>query len=88
MWQELPSRSLYLAMKVMAWPCWAAMSFAAVLYTAWLSAVVRASAYRNPISCWPKLHSPFADSTFIPAAYMTLRISRSSGSARLPPTIE
>ena len=44
MWQELPSRSSYLAMNVIALPCWAAISLATVLYTAWLSAVVRASA--------------------------------------------
>ncbi len=31
MWQELPSRSLYFAMKVIALPCWAAISFAAFL---------------------------------------------------------
>ena len=31
MWQELPSRSLYLAMKVIALPCWAAICLAAVL---------------------------------------------------------
>ena len=88
MWQELPSRSSYLARKVIDLPCWAAISLATVLYTAWLSAVVSASAYRKPISCWPKLHSPLADSTSSPAAYMVLRISRSSGSARAPPRIE
>ena len=88
MWQELPSRSSYLAMKVSDCPRLAAICFAAVLYTAWLSAVVSASAYRNPISCWPRLHSPLADSTSIPAPYIALRISRSSGSARPPPRIE
>src|SRR3712207_2447737 len=88
MWLELPSRSLYLARKVIDLPCWAAISLATVLYTAWLSAVVRASAYRKPISCWPRLHSPLADSTLSPAAYMVLRISRNSGSARAPPRIE
>ncbi len=31
MWQELPSRSLNFAMKVIDWPCWAAISLAAFL---------------------------------------------------------
>ncbi len=31
MWQLLPSRSLYLAMKVSALPCWSAISFAPFL---------------------------------------------------------
>lgn len=31
MWQELPSRSLYLAMKVMDTPSWAAISLVPVL---------------------------------------------------------
>ena len=31
MWQELPSRSLYFAMKVRLTPSWAAISFAPVL---------------------------------------------------------
>ncbi len=31
MWQELPSRSLYLAMKVRDMPSWAAISLAPVL---------------------------------------------------------
>ena len=31
MWQELPSRSLYLAMKVSETPSWAAISLAPVL---------------------------------------------------------
>mgnify|MGYP007021857044 CR=1 FL=1 len=87
-WHELPSRSFGLAMNVIALPrCWA-MSFAVVLYTEWLSAVVVTSAYLNAISCWPRLHSPLADSTSIPAAYMRFRMSRRSGSTRLEPRIE
>ena len=31
MWQELPSRSLYFAMNVSDWPCWAAISLAPFL---------------------------------------------------------
>ena len=40
MWQELPSRSSNLLMNVSDLPCAAAISFAAVLYSEWSSAVV------------------------------------------------
>lgn len=44
MWQLLPSRSLNFAMKVSAWPCCSAISFAPFLYSACWSAVSRTSA--------------------------------------------
>ena len=60
--------SSYLGMKVIALPCWAAISLAIVLKTTWLSAVVKASASRKPISCCPRLRPPVTDATSIPAA--------------------
>ena len=87
-WQELPSRSSNLAMKLRLLPCRTAISLAPVLYKEWLSQLVSASAKRNAISCWPRLHSPLADSTYMPAPVMPLRMSRSSGSIRPVPSIE
>lgn len=88
MWQELPSRSSYLAMKVRLTPSWAAISLAPVLYTAWSSQVTSASPYLKAISCWPRLHSPFADSTVSPAPVISFRIRRSSSSTLAVPRTE
>ena len=88
MWQELPSRSSYFAMNVSAFSCRPASSLAPALKTTWLSAVRSTSSYLNVSSCWPGAHSPFDDSTVMPALYIALRMSRSSGSTSVVPRIE
>ena len=88
MWQELPSRWSYLAMKVRLTPSWAAISFAPSLKRLCSSHFSTSVSYLKATSCWPKLHSPFTDSTTMPAERIERRIRPSSGSMREVPWIE
>ena len=68
-------------------PCWAAISFGGLVDRVVVRGGQRVGVEESDLVL-AELDSPLADSTSIPAAYMVLRISRSSGSARLPPRIE
>ena len=71
MWQELPSRSFELRHERERHARPGRRSpWRRSCRSTWLSQVVSASAYRNAISCWPRLHSPLADSTYSPAPAM------------------
>ena len=75
-------------MKVMLQPSWAAISFVPSLKRLCSSHLSTSSAYLKAISCWPKLHSPFKDSTIMPASRIERRTRPSSGSTREVPRSE
>ncbi len=89
MWHELPSRCVVLghegeAVALLAGDLLGAQFEQAVF----VGTCRRASVYLKAISCCPKLHSPFTDSTTMPAARIERRIRPSRGSIRAVPWIE
>jgi hypothetical protein len=76
----LPSPSSYLARNVSAAPSAAAICRAPVRYRTDWSQALNASEYRNTISYCPGWHSPRADSSRSPAARISRRIRRTTGS--------
>lgn len=82
MWQLLPADFVsHLAMKLTEEPLAAAISLTPCLKTTWSSAILRASVCPRLTSTWPGAHSPFDDSTAMPAGAIPFLIAASRRSS-------